>query len=364
MLRSPYLLTASLALSAAGCLSRGMMEIDGIEIPRLMEHLQSSGLSLLQAALSRGQKDELLLVTCLIWCLADVFAGQQGLKSWHIHLQGVKAILDASRACQKLVATTASTRSAIRHLYLLYLSLQRLPCLSSLTLPTHSAMLDETDNSKRDELFGQNAQIDGFLGYSEDLLKIIDRINQIYILKEEGHQSVPQESEILLERLKAMIELDSLVPPQISISTTLSHEDNLNFILCHKSFQQATLIHLYRRLYDMPSGSPVIQSAVVQIISMVENMTQGQPCNTWVAMSMPLFTIGCEVVHDDQKVFVLDMIKKLETCLGSLHVRILRQALKDIWEARAQEGDFGGYLCANHLLSKSFGFSFLILEHY
>jgi hypothetical protein len=88
------------------------------------------------------------------------------------------------------------------------------------------------------------------------------------------------------------------------------------------------------------------------MIELINNMTQGQPCHTWVAMAMPLFTMGCEAFSDEQKDFVLDKIHKFEVCLGSLHVSVLRQALEDIWKLRLDRGDVDGSLCAGLFLSK------------
>ncbi len=103
----------------------------------------------------------------------------------------------------------------------------------------------------------------------------------------------------------------------------------------------------------MPSGSPPIQSAIEKIEELISEMTQGKPCHTWVAMAMPLFTIGCEAYTDKHKQFVLDKIDKFDTCLGSLHVRIIRKALEDIWQTRSKLGDDGSLVCADVLLGKS-----------
>ncbi|KAH7328759.1 fungal-specific transcription factor domain-containing protein [Stachybotrys elegans] len=349
MLGSPHLLSASLALSAAGLLSRGMTEIDGADILRVIEHLQSSGLSLLRTALTSQQNhdtQEILLVTCLIWCLADVFAAGQGNSSWRVHLQGFKAILDQREAVQQLVRTPGPTKPALRHLYLLYLSLQTLPHVPALALP------DQTCNSRStivDQLSGPETSIDGFLGYDEELLDILQTINQIGCSDQDA-STKRRESDLLLARLSDMIRRDESHPPNVSIAS-LRPEASRDFFLCHQSFQQATLIYLYR-LYDTPSASQQIRLAVNSISEMIDNMTQGQPCHTWVAMSMPLFTIGCEAFTVAQQNFVRDKIQKLETCLGSLHVRLVRQALEDMWRIRSELGDQDGQLCATGLLER------------
>jgi hypothetical protein len=352
MLHSPHLLSASLALSAAGFVSRGFTEVDGVDVLRVTEHLQSSGLPLLRAALARGEVDETLLATCIIWCLADVYAARQGGTSWRVHLQGIKAILH-NEQIYKFVTNPENVQSSMRHLYLLYLSLQTLPHIPSLVVSEHSSILNGTNPHQSGTTLTRDSRIDGFLGYSEEVLDVLQQINQIADTGYEGGPNSHPEADILLGKVKGMISRDAKAPPDISISSKLSPESSRDFSLCHRAFQQATLIHVYRRLYNMPSGSELIRSAVQAINDLVSSMTQGQPCNTWVAMSMPLFTIGCETFSDDQKNFVLDKIHKLEVCLGSLHVRTIRQALMDIWKLRKEWDDVDGRICASQLLSKS-----------
>ncbi|OAQ87294.1 C6 finger domain-containingprotein [Purpureocillium lilacinum] len=354
-LDSPHLLSACLALSAAGFLSRGLSEVEGIEISRVLGHLQHSGLALLRSALDSRQSNETLLVTCLIWCLADVFACGQGGSSWRIHLQGIKALIDGNRTYQKFGTGSGVSRTSMRHLYLLYLSLQTLPYVPPLDHlgfdGGHGGAVALPPPHETDTPSAAHQSIDGFLGYSEELLHVLQQINAISSTSdaESASCSIPQ-SDILLGKLAGMIRRDASTPPEISICTSLSTQHGREFLLCHKTFQQATLVHLYRRLYRMPSGSPPIQAAIAEIEDMVSEMTQGRPCHTWVAMAMPLFTLGCEAFAPAQRSFILDKIDKFEACLGSLHVRIIRQALEDIWQARETLGDGDGDLCASQLL--------------
>lgn len=355
-LHSPQLLSACLALSAAGFLSRGLSNVDGVEISRILGHLQTSGLSLLRTALEAGQMSETLLATCVIWCLADVFTYRQGSSSWRIHLQGIKAILDSDTAQRYLVTQSGTTQSAMRHLYLLYLSLQTLPHVPataeiepSQNLARSRATYEQIQN---DELVSVH-QIDGFLGYSEELLHVLQQINHLSRPEGEMTEGALAEADILLGKVNAMISRDAQAPPDVSIVPSLSPEYGREFSLCHMCFQQATLVHLYRRLYHLPSNAESIQVAVERISEMVSNMTQGQPCHTWVAMAMPLFTIGCEAFTEDQRSFVLDKVHQLEICIGSFHVRTIRQALEDMWKIRTDAGDLQGDMCASSLLGKS-----------
>ncbi|KAI5467635.1 fungal-specific transcription factor domain-containing protein [Mariannaea sp. PMI_226] len=350
MLHSPHLLSASLALSAAGFLSRGQTEIAGVDISRVIEHLQSSGLPLLRTALNRGQTDGMLLATCIIWCLAEIFAARPEVSSWRIHLQGVRAILDSNQAYQHFINDPGLGQSAMSHLYQLYLALQTLPHVPSLPA-AQPATMELAPYGGNNTTLAFSPTIDGFLGYSQELLDVLHQIN-LLSSSNESQLSKDAQADILLGKVKGMIARDSQEPPNVLISSVLTPESDREFSLCHRTFQQATLIHIYRKLYKMPSGSQPIQSAVGEITAMVENMAQGQPCSNWVAMAMPLFTVGCEAFRDDQKQFVLDKIHKFDVCLGSLHVGVMKRALGDVWKLRSERGDMRGDVCAGQLLDE------------
>ncbi|KAF5023080.1 hypothetical protein F66182_4837 [Fusarium sp. NRRL 66182] len=241
-------------------------------------------------------------------------------------------------------------RSAMRHLFMLYRSLETLPHVPTITVSESSESLGRVTVDLAGSLT-YHSQIDGFLGYSEELLDILQQINAAHSPRLCQQTDTSAEADALLGKLNVMISRDTKTPPGVSISS-LSSQSGRDFALCHQVFQQATLIHLYRQLYNLPSASESIQAAVQTINGMVINMTQGEPCNTWVAMAMPLFTVGCEAYQHDQKSFILDKIRKLELCIGSLHVQVIGQALKDIWKIRNDLQDFEGKLCASHLLER------------
>ena len=340
-LESPHLLSACLALAAAGFKSRGIKEIDGTDVSRVLDHLQSSGLSLLRSTLGSGQSSTALLVTCLIWCLADVFAAGQGTTSWRVHLRGIKALISTNATYRRFQSSEHGDMTAMRHLYQLYLALETLPYVPALDLIETQPGPDGQDDG-----IEAAACIDGFLGYSEELLHVLRDIDRMA----SGEDTVRPEAEALLGKVRRMISRDEETMPIISISTALSPEQANEFLLCHKAFQQATLVHLYRRLYRMPSASPVIREAIIKMKMMIEEMRQDQSCHTWVAMAMPLFTMGCEAFNKEQKAYVLEKIARLDACLGSLHVGIMRKALQDMWRIREDLNDAEGQRCASELL--------------
>ncbi|KAK0652407.1 fungal-specific transcription factor domain-containing protein [Cercophora newfieldiana] len=372
-LESPQLMSACLALSAAGFLSRGVLELDGVGIAKILGHLQTSGLALLRGALASAtnggqtRMNDTLLATCLIWCLADVFTYRSFdgtlSSSWRIHLQGIRALMDGggTHHRQFSVGAGSSTQMAMKHLYQLYQSLQTLPYI----IPSASGVVtDDTTPPIRQLDSDRSPAIDGFLGYSDELLDVMHQIDQL------SRKPASFEADILLGKVHAMIARDAVAAPPIilsSSSTSLalqpsrvsasplsSEHARQEFTLCHQIFQQATLIQLHRRLYHLPSQSPEIQASVYAIQEMLNSLhTSDGGESMWVAMAMPVFTLGCEAYTLDQQAFVLEKVNLLEACIRSLHVRIIRQALVDVWAIRkGMDDEEKGMVCAGQLLEK------------
>lgn len=251
-------------------------------------------------------------------------------------------MLGSEQAYGSVMADPGPMQAAMKHLGMLYMSLQTLPHTpgqqqQSFIAPATKPLYQNEDGGPK---------IDGFLGYSEDILTILRQVNST---------TTPSgsEADMILGKVQGMMLRDSLTPPGVSISSTLSDDSSRDFALCHEAFQLATLILIYRRLYKLPSGSQPIRDAVDRIQRTIDSMTQGQPCHAWVAMSMPLFTIGCEALDEEQRNWVRKGVDQLQVCIGSSHVGLLRQALVDIWRLRDARGDGDGVLCAEDLLRKS-----------
>lgn len=385
-LESPQLMSACLALSAAGFLSRGVTELYGVDIAKILSHLQSSGLTLLRSALAGPSvMGETLLATCLIWCLSDVFTYRRhegGMSSsWRVHLGGIRALLDSNGANYRRFppGTGSSMQVAMRHLYQLYLSLQTLPYIAPAAAPpTAIAETAPPPPPTLDEVtVNPSPAIDGFLGYSDEILDVMHQIEQL-----SRTQSLPSpDADILLGKVHAMIARDMIAAPPVTLSYSSSSSsltssspqfvqaESTDFTLCHQIFQQATLIQLHRRLYHLPSQSPPIQTAVYSIEGMLTSLCDrgkgrggggGGGESMWVAMAMPVFTLGCEAFTPEHQQFVLSMMDRLEICIQSLHVRIIRQALVDIWTLRRGLDDEGrGGICAGRLLGSFFSVSAL-----
>ncbi|KIH93402.1 hypothetical protein SPBR_09161 [Sporothrix brasiliensis 5110] len=444
MLRAPHLLSAGLALAATGLASRGRADVGGVGLPRVMQHLQTAGLALLRQALERnagGRGDRAtdgdgdggrgdggldLVATCLLWCLADVFAADVSLpssssssSSWRIHLHGIEALLGGARALDAFVtrgqrgaddtsAPSSSSRSAMGHLHQLYRSLQTLPHITrrqggggtaEMSKPGVGASIVVELDTALPKAPGW-PRIDGFLGYSEELLDILQQLEGIASTlpamddwddNTDGYTNDYATDDLLAAPhltdatraaaadLLARAHAQALVlddgtrstepegppctappdevppaPPRVAHipAPALTAAAARELALCHGCFQQATLIHIYRRLFRLPSRAPRIQQAAAQIRRMAGQMRQGAPCSAWVAMALPLFTAGCEAYTPAAQAWAHAALAAFAASIGSRHVQLLRRALEDLGRLRARRGDTDGRLCAGPLLEE------------
>ncbi|CAK7236664.1 hypothetical protein SBRCBS47491_009715 [Sporothrix bragantina] len=412
MLHEPHLLSAGLALAAAGLASRGLVDVGGIDLMRVIAHLQTSGLSLLRKVVAEAENEtdeRHLPATCLLWCLADVFAADASASSWRIHLRGIKALLGGAKALDAFVtrgrggtltlsasasSSSSSSRSAMGHLARLYLSLQTLPHVARRRrqqASTEDSETDQTAATESDHVIGEEAaamdkpgpMIDGFLGCSEELFEIMQHVEQVASTlppmtasqdivddidtDDTGdalstftapHLTGPARvtADMLLQRVQALVLLDADDNPTPNITNisleALTPAAAREFALCHGCFQQATLVHIYRRLFRLPSRSPLIQQGVSEIQRMASQMTQGTACSTWVAMALPLFTAGCEAFTLSSQEWAHEAVAALLASIGSRHVQLLQRALEDVWRLRERRGDTEGRLCAGQLLDE------------
>ncbi|KAH6626623.1 fungal-specific transcription factor domain-containing protein [Chaetomium sp. MPI-SDFR-AT-0129] len=439
------------------------MSLDGVATTRVLEHLESSGLALLRETLGRAGGgsggpggvllDETAMATCLVWCLADVFAFDRGSANanttgvaeststsgtvrgvcsggkmtrgmaWRIHLRGIRALLDREGPHRDFRDSKGKLRTARRHLYQLYLALRTLP-----HIPASEEEEEEEEKGKeapdgrgeakdcegglvvgskrlrRPRMIGPepvasvllssssapSPAIDGFLGYSDELLDVIRQIDHLSrsapfpvpttstspspppttatTTKQTTTPTstpIPTPADTLLTHLHQIIARDTAHPPAINIPPPITPSYTHEFTLCHYIFLQSTLIHLHRRLYHLPSSSPPIRTATTTLTALLHEISSirdaTEPCHTWVAMAMPLFTLGCEVLEDEGVGFVLEGLGRLEGCVRSGHVGGMRRALGDVWRLRREWGDWGrGEVCAGVLLGEFFSLIFLI----
>ncbi|WDK14016.1 C6 zinc finger domain-containing protein [Colletotrichum graminicola] len=108
--------------------------------------------------------------------------------------------------------------------------------------------------------------------------------------------------------------------------------DRQAMVLMNEAFHWAGLIHLHRRVLSKPSGHADVQEAVRSIIVCLESIQPGGSAET--GFLFPMFTAGCNALHEDQRSKILERFKSVETN-GMTQARVLLHILlsfqADVW---------------------------------
>jgi hypothetical protein len=237
-----------------------------------------------------------LLHTVKTLCLFEIYSGKYD-SSWRAHLKGARALL-------KTTARTALSTNAPGGWLLArwYISIEALSALTN----------DETRDAEQrqaiqpiiDSVATQGSALDIYAGYSADLhlaFKDIGGLMQQYASARYDHCGDDILSDLLrhcdecieieqrVERMIARDKDDGLrIPAEISLST----KELRMFSACNTAYQYSALLHIRRRLYNMPPGSEQVQQCVRGILDAVCNVLPVTVLSPWILLTTPIFTAG------------------------------------------------------------------------
>jgi hypothetical protein len=96
--------------------------------------------------------------------------------------------------------------------------------------------------------------------------------------------------------------------------------DSLEIVACNDMFHWAGLVHLDRRVLNLPLDEPEVQNAVREIVGGLYKIRQGSTAEANILF--PLFTAGCHARDQAQRKRVMERLRAVET-FGMTHVCFL-----------------------------------------
>lgn len=346
-LQTPSLLYATTALSAIHlqALSNRSEGVKSVpDIARLMakslEHFRIE----LQDPNTRGS--DALLATARTLCLAEIHSGAIHPNTWRAHVEGAKALMDASDNGSNSPQRSDSFRRYLDRWYRSIVSLTALngngPPIGELAKSSHQEAASQQNNTPD--------YLDDYWGFTVHLADIFRQIGavawrrhqssgpnkRLVEIDETGFQ---EEAASLEGSVRRLMDRDAVSQPTFypGVVEGLSAQCIREFILCNEAFQHTALIHIHRRVRKAPASSPEVQQSVKRILECTSQITPSTGLSPWVMLTTPLFTAGCEALGEDREAF-----KRL---LLSLHdtVRIpnVLQSLKflELYWANDQTND-------------------------
>ena len=123
-----------------------------------------------------------------------------------------------------------------------------------------------------------------------------------------------------------------------------SHDEDTGLEATNAAFHWAGLIHLLRRINNMPKSTPEVQHAVREIVSALEKVPQGGSAEA--CLLFPMFTAGVEAEEQSVRDTVLGRIKGIEE-VGMCQVTRARMLMETVWKTGKEweglaQGEFFG----------------------
>lgn len=339
---NPHLLNAFLACACSHYARRH--EDMPIQMESSIAKFTNSALNgLRRAMLDPKQAGKLETIsTALALCTSDVISGD--LSTWRIHLSGAnKLILSAFQSSSEDAKTPLQT-----FVIKWYALLDIFAGVSGLRKSSNPG--GQYWSSNDDDVY-----IDEWTGYSLDLIPIISRIGRMARIQQKktkktrvtvlNDDSEDEEVDTQLgeESLDEVRDMENLI---YSLYNRTAHPSLVNHIdpatrrravemqCIHRAFLYTALLHLYRRVQDLPKHHTKAVYAVHMVIETIQMIPRESSSN--ILTLWPVFTVGCETDDPVQRNIIEQRISKMES-FGMGNVETARQAMHAYWESGATE---------------------------
>lgn len=342
-LQTPSLLYATMALSAIHLQSLHNQSENvksAPDIARLMafslEHFRK------ELQNPTDQNADTLLATARTLCLAEVHSGAIHPNSWRAHIEGAKALMDATDSSKG--GGHLSPRSSDgfrRYLDRWYWSIVSLTALTGNGRPIEK--VEEVPLvADAGQPGGAPDYLDDYWGFTRNLASIFreigaaawrnhharhasvddndtsntatnDENNGGVVVDANEMTTVHGEAAALESSLRQLMDVETASRPAFypGVMEKLSPESVRQLILCNEAFQHSALIQIHRRLRQTPASSPEVQWSVQRILECTAQIGPSPGLSPWVVLTTPLFIAGCEAQGEDRA--------KVRQLLASLH---------------------------------------------
>lgn len=336
---NPHLLNAFLACACSHYARRH--EDMPIQMESSIAKFTNSALNgLRRAMLDPKQAGKLETIsTALALCTSDVISGD--LSTWRIHLSGAnKLILSAFQSSSEDAKTPLQT-----FVIKWYALLDIFAGVSGLRKSSNPG--GQYWSSNDDDVY-----IDEWTGYSLDLIPIISRIGRMARIQQkrtrvmtvnDDSEDEEVDTQVQEEGLDEIRDMENLIyslynrtahPSLVNHPDPATRKRAVEMQCIHRAFLYTALLHLYRRVQDLPKHHTKAVYAVHMVIETIQMIPRESSSN--ILTLWPVFTVGCETDDPVQRKIIEQRISKMES-FGMGNVETARQAMHAYWESGATE---------------------------
>ncbi|CAI7654068.1 unnamed protein product [Penicillium glandicola] len=252
------------------------------------------------------------VTTAMALCTNDVCNGN--MQTWRTHLGGVMRLLGAFLNSQ---GTLPITDPYIQCLVKWFTTMDVLAGLSG--LGTSSVMNSDIG------LLGRSfdllsLHVDDICGYSLKLAPLLARLS--HLVQRQGQNGPRMQQEVLGKARRLEIEILSLV------DCSVSDGDSLELRSTHLAFVHSALLHLHRRVQELPKSHETVKEDITKIIAAVEDIPPFSSAN--ILILWPMFSVGCETDDTKEREFIHNRMGDMQG-LGMGNFTRARELLSRFW---------------------------------
>lgn len=278
--------------------------------------------------------------TALALCTGEVISGD--LRVWRTHLQGTQRLI--SSVVSDFEEPSSTKNTTLTFLLRWFAALDIVAGMSGLRQST-------VPNGRYWHLHGAGVSdgcIDAFTGYSLELMPIMAEIGRIARARQRRSRQhaclIPcgsDDGDACLDRLgptmdtvqrleNRLLALFDKTAAPVSTHTPYTAAMAKEMRYTHRLFVYGALLHLYRRVQQLPKSHVKPQHAVHMIIETLESVPAHSTSN--ILLLWPLFAAGCETDDLGQRNVVAERMKFMASFgMGNVH-RALK-AMQIYWQS-------------------------------
>jgi hypothetical protein len=156
-------------------------------------------------------------------------------------------------------------------------------------------------------------------------LECISCINKLtHVVSQSPSKILPLEFASTPQFLQAQLETLQQTPGIVEDSSS-GHLDEVRIIKTAELYRLAALIYLHRSVIGTPSDSTVMKDLVARSLDISEDL--GVCTSPW-----PLFMTACEVIGDEQRIRILEVVNKMQKERRVGNVEIMRSIIEAVWK--------------------------------
>lgn len=290
-----------------------------------------------------GKVGDETLATVIALCDFEVVARKRATtSSWRVHLEGARRLISL-RGGPKCVVGRDSDFYQFLIKWLAYFDI--MAALTN-TNPDASPLFEGKywlkAHGEDAVLEQEDFKLDPYMGFLQNVVPFFIEIGHLTKAKRHLQRALNlREAHELHLRCRL---LESSLKDTLGTATGqawMSPKKLSIMIDCHDAFVYSTMIHLYRRVEGLGSGTPDVRTAVIQGLAHIARSCQQEDDDDDretidSSLLFPLFTFGCEAASAAERAFVLDRLTALGA-LGLGNVDRAVEVLLSIWAS--SEGD-------------------------